>query len=211
MRDNSYNHPFGNSGFPIPRSFFKFRSIPGNERFLEKKFFLLPQTFISENETDMGVFLDQPNLLTDFFNKGIGVANATEAVNNLGSFNLANVATLPEDLKKPVLKVDVLEYKSNSMSFKVFSKNPGMFVYTDLWHKDWSVTVDGELVPLRKIFHTFKGVELERGTHEVRFVFKSNIGFLLILVNLMFFILIIVLITIVIYEQRTRRVLPIGG
>jgi len=206
MRDNSYNHPLLNSGFPIPRSFFKFRSIPGNERFLEKKFFLLPQIFISSNEADMGVFLDQPNLLTDFFNKGIGVANATKAMNNLGSFNLSNVATLPEDLKKQVLNVDVLEYKANSMSFKVFSKTPGMFVYTDLWHKDWNVTVDRELVPLRKIFHTFKGVELERGTHEVRFYFKSDIEFLFKLVSVIFFVLIIVLISIVMYEQGIRGV-----
>jgi len=202
MRDNSYNHPINNGGFPVPKNFFKFSSVFGSELFLEKKFHFLPRVLISNDENDMGLFLKQPNLLTLLFNKGVAVANATQITQNLGHIKSFDIGSLPDNLNKPFFKVDVLDYKANSVRFNVSLTEPGMFVYTDLWHEDWRLEVDGGLVPMRKVFHTFKGVELGPGTHEVKFIFKSKIGTFLILANIIFFGLIIALITVVVYEKQ---------
>ena len=201
LRDNSYNHPIENGGFPTPKSFSVFRSIPGNELYLANKFFFFSQVFISESKTDMGVFVERPDLLKKFFNKNIGIADSVEGVVNLGKIDLTKLETILDVPQQTNFNVEVQSYNANSMRFKVTSDIRGLFVYTDLWHKDWNVEVNGNRKPLRKIFHTFKGVELEPGVNEVRFIFRSKIGYSLIATNLIFAILLIVL-TLSIFQKK---------
>jgi hypothetical protein len=193
MTDNSYDHPIGNGGFMTPTKFLLFRSIFGNELFLSKKFFMLPQVFVSDNRKDMSLFLKQPGLLVEFLNKGIGLSDEAEKIANLGKIDLNMLDKFSETPQNSDLNIEVKEYNANSMHFRVSNKLAGLFVYTDLWEKDWRVEVDGNPSPLRKAFFTFKGVELQPGTHDVRFIFTSKIEHLMVTMNLFFIILLIIL------------------
>ena len=57
----------------------------------------------------------------------------------------------------------------------VHAKFPALLVLTDKYYPGWEVYVDGLRRPLIRTNICFKGVYLEPGKHEVRFVFKSNI------------------------------------
>ena len=61
-----------------------------------------------------------------------------------------------------------------------------MLTYTDLWDKSWVVKVDGEYAYLIKVFHTFKGVELPPGRHEIEFLYKSKVIVAIIVMNITF-------------------------
>ena len=193
MTDNSYDHPLKNSGFMTPTRFLLFRSIFGNELFLSKKFFMFPQVFVSDNRNDMSLFLKQPGLLVEFLNRGIGLSDEAEKITNLGKIDLNMLDKFSEVPQNSDLNIEVQEYNANSMHFRVSNKLTGLFVYTDLWEKDWRVEVDGNPSPLRKVFFTFKGVELKPGTHEVRFIFTNKIEHLMVTINLFFLILLIIL------------------
>jgi hypothetical protein len=100
-----------------------------------------------------------------------------------------------------------LDYNANSTQFKVTTNTGGLFVYTDLWHKDWNVEINGDPMPLRKIFHTFKGVELQPGVNEVRFIFKNKIGYSLIIMNLIFAFFLITLLLRIFLEKEDSCVM----
>ncbi len=204
MTDNSYNHPLQNSNFPMTRRFFLFREIIGNELFLSKKFFLFSRVFVSDNKKDMSLFLKQPGLLAEFFDKGIGLSDETEKVISLGKIDLNRLTDLPNAPLNSDLNIKVQEYNANSMHFRVSTKSTGLFVYTDLWDKNWRVEVDGNPMPLRKVFFTFKGVELEPGTHDVRFVFKSKVEYLLIAMNALFLFFTITLLSMTVFPRKYK-------
>ena len=73
-------------------------------------------------------------------------------------------------------------------------KQPGLFMYTDLWDNGWRVRVDGKEAPLRKVFHTFKGVELPVGIHEILFYYNNQLSFFIMLMNATFILCVLLLI-----------------
>jgi hypothetical protein len=202
MTDNSYHHPISNGGFILVKNFLLFRSIIGNELFLSKKFFMFPQVFVSDNGKDMSLFLKQPGLLAKFLNKGIGLSDEAEKITNLGKIDLSKLDDFSDIPQNPDLNIEVQKYNANSMHFRVSNKIAGLFVYTDLWDKNWRVEVDGDPMPLRKVFFTFKGVELKPGMHDVKFFFKSNIEHSLVILNLFFLILLLLLLIMTVFPRK---------
>jgi len=188
LKDNSYRSAqnvfenseagrFGISSFPMLKSYILFSSIPGSEDVLRQKFLFFHKMFISSNKKDMMAFRNNPGLLRDFIGNGVGLVDDIEdpaGGTSLGKFisdqalnnGVSNVRGAP-------MQVHVKEYRANSIAMEVSVSEDGLFTYTDSWYPGWKAYVDGESVPVRKVFHTFKGVELAKGTHEVKFIFRS--------------------------------------
>jgi len=204
MTDNSFNHPLSNGGFMMPKNFFLFRSIVGSELFLSKKFFFFPKVFVSQDKRDMTLFLKQPGLLAEFYKKGIGLSNETKTITNLGKIDLQELNGFYETPENYGLNIEVQKYNANSMHFRVSNEVAGLLIYTDLWDKNWYVEVDGNPIPIRKAFFTFKGVELKPGTHNVLFIFKNKIEALLITTNLFFAMLLVALFIMTVFSSKYK-------
>jgi len=79
----------------------------------------------------------------------------------------------------PFVTAEITSYKANKIVCSAESPYAGFLVFTDNWHPDWKVFVDGEKRKLYRANYTFRAVVLEPGKHEVVFAYISkhfNIG-----------------------------------
>lgn len=53
------------------------------------------------------------------------------------------------------------------------ASRPALLVLSDNWYRDWRATVGGREAPVHLVNHTFRGVVVPQGTHEVELTFRS--------------------------------------
>jgi uncharacterized membrane protein YfhO len=70
-----------------------------------------------------------------------------------------------------------------------------------MWDEGWRARVDGSNVPVRKVFHTFKGIDLSPGIHDIEFFYKSNVLFSIITMNTVSFLLLGWLIVLILFHR----------
>lgn len=68
---------------------------------------------------------------------------------------------------------EVLAHEPDRVVVRTTASRPALLVLADNWYKDWSATVSGREVPVHLTNHTFRGVVVPEGTHEVVFTFRS--------------------------------------
>lgn len=89
-------------------------------------------------------------------------------------FNKANGF---EAKAKPIVKESsmfkLVDFNLNNISFKTNFSKRQFLVYNDAYHKDWHVYIDGKEKDLFRVNWAFKGVWVEEGEHQVRFVYKN--------------------------------------
>ena len=167
-----YDHSWVFSKSPVNQGYYT-ADIPAywylkNLNFLSKIFYLSgkvrmqsPAVVRANHKTD-----------NDFIDALVGqVADSSEAV--------SIVDRLPEDIVLDAGKISLgtisnIEMKPNSFSASVNSRSPALLVLTDKYYPGWEVYVDGGRRTLIRTNICFKGVYLEAGNHEVRFVFYSK-------------------------------------
>jgi len=205
LKDNSYKTmggSFGFSSFPLLKSYYLFMSLPGHEQVMRRKFFFFRKCFTSLEAADMIAFMRDPELLEAMLVRGVGIVDKLNATGiSLGPFQPESVRTMSESDETDFI-VKIIEYKANSIRMTVSVNQPGLFAYTDSWDEGWQVKLDGMAVPLRKVFHTFKGVELSSGIHEVKFHYLSKSIISILAMNIVFIFCILGL---VLYSLRSVR------
>ncbi len=68
---------------------------------------------------------------------------------------------------------EVLAHEPDRVVVRTTASRPALLVLSDNWYRDWTATVDGRDAPVHLTNHTFRGVVVPQGTHEVEFVFRS--------------------------------------
>lgn len=68
-------------------------------------------------------------------------------------------------------EVDVLRYRNNSIELGVRTSRPGILVASESYYPGWRVYVDGRERKLLKADYVLRGVALEAGAHNVKFVY----------------------------------------
>lgn len=71
--------------------------------------------------------------------------------------------------------IDVLEFGSAEYVADVDAPQGGFLVLAEAWFPGWRVEVDGRDAPLLRADHLFQAVRLEPGRHRVRFVYRSRL------------------------------------
>ncbi|MHB9073481.1 MAG: YfhO family protein [Desulfobaccales bacterium] len=192
LKDNSFKTlgwVYGFSSFPLTKSYYLFSSLPGHEDFMKKKFFFFSKCYTSGQHSDMVAFMHDPGLLQRMLEGGVGMVdqvNSSEV--SLGPFSSRASRSIPAVAEKGPLEVDVRKYNANSILLNVFVDKRGVLAYSDLWDKGWRVKVDGGDANLVKVFHTFKGVELSPGRHEIEFLYNSKVIVAIIVMNITFWV-----------------------
>ncbi len=87
--------------------------------------------------------------------------------------------------------VFLLKKSANTFSFDIDIREDVFMLYTDLYHKGFTATIDGKEVSILKGFGIFKAIELSKGRHVVEFKFKPFYGYMLffyLIISIGFFI-----------------------
>jgi hypothetical protein len=71
--------------------------------------------------------------------------------------------------------IDVRTYGTGEYRADVDAPRGGFLVLAEAWFPGWRVEVDGREAPLLRADHLFQGVRLEPGRHQVRFVYRSRL------------------------------------
>ena len=192
LKDNSYKTiSMGGPSTCIGsfKRYHLFIRLPGYEQMMRKKFFFFGKCFVSEEPKDMMAFKRDPELFTSVLARNIGIVdsieNDFEKVSS-GKFKPESVSNIPVAGVGDSFTADVKEYNANNIKITVKANKEGLFTYTDLWDDGWHVRLDGKNAPLKKVFHTFKGVFLTPGVHEVEFFYRSKTLISILVMNVAF-------------------------
>ena len=70
--------------------------------------------------------------------------------------------------------VEVVEYRPEHVALKARLDQPGLLVLTDAYYPGWTVWVDGQEQPLRRVDYLFRGVVLTAGEHRIDFRYEPT-------------------------------------
>tara|TARA_Y100000294_G_scaffold170379_1_gene182639 strand:- start:1489 stop:3780 length:2292 start_codon:yes stop_codon:yes gene_type:complete len=198
LEENTYQAPIENRGigsFPILKNHIIFRSLPGSDLLLRNKFFLFDKVFLSDNSSYFSDLKKQPELLKKLLENNIGVVDFPgDPRHPAYSGQLDPEAILSSRKDNPsakILSLDVTKFNANSIKLNLVTSKPGILLYTDTWDNGWHAKINGNSVPVLKVFHTFKGVELMKGEYDIEFYFHNSVLSSLIFFNATYFVLFI--------------------
>jgi hypothetical protein len=76
---------------------------------------------------------------------------------------------------EPYSRVKIKEYQLHSVTIEVESDSPGLLILTDTYHPDWMVTVNGKKERILPTDLCFRGVFLDSGIYEVKFIYFPKV------------------------------------
>lgn len=113
------------------------------------------------------------------------------------SFDFRSTAVLPAPLEQPLPDAplagaaQVTLHSPDRVVVRTSANRDALLVLADNYYEDWRVTVDGAPARLHRANHTFRGVRVGAGEHEVIFTFeptKLYVGFAIHLVGMVLLI-----------------------
>jgi hypothetical protein len=213
LEENTYAPPIGKKGmsaFPILKDHLIFRSIPGSDLLLRKKFFLFEKVFFSTNPDYFSDLSKKPELMGRLIDNKIGVVDFPgdpEHPAYIGPLDFDAIKFSKEVPSAKTLGLDVKEFNANSVKLNISNNKPGLLVYTDTWDEGWHAKINGNSVPVVKVFNTYKGIELNAGEHEIEFYFSNSVLSSLIIFNIAYFaLLVFVTVDFIISLPRNTRI-----
>lgn len=96
-------------------------------------------------------------------------------------------AALPGDGGASAGTTEIAVYESDRVVVRTAADERGLLVLADNMYEGWEATIDGEPAPILYTNHTFRGVVVEAGEHEVIFRFRPpdlRLGFWIYVVGL---------------------------
>ena len=74
----------------------------------------------------------------------------------------------------PIKKVAISTYKPEYVKLEVSNPKGGILIFTDLYHPNWSVNIDGKLGSVNQAYGIVRSVYISPGTHNVEFKYSVN-------------------------------------
>ncbi|MEM7391816.1 MAG: hypothetical protein AAF492_05660, partial [Verrucomicrobiota bacterium] len=73
----------------------------------------------------------------------------------------------------PLTPVEIVRYEREQIDLKADLKTAGILLLNDRFHPRWEASVNGKPARILRCNAVMRGVELEKGTHEVRFTYRK--------------------------------------
>ena len=125
------------------------------------------------NEDVMGSawFVDEVQKVTDSNQELLGLSSIDYNKTCL-STNLNN-KTYSDSSKN---YIEIVDKRANQITYKVFSNDTGFIVFSEAFYKDgWVAKINGEITDHHKVNYLLRGLEVEKGEHEIVFTFEPNV------------------------------------
>lgn len=135
--------------------------------------------------------LDQAPLVNDhalgsawFVDEVRTVKDADEEIVQLGQIDPRRVALVDQRWAAhvadagdpgPEARVDLTLYKTNALTYQVYSANGGVVVFSEIWYgPEWVAEIDGKQAPYVRADYVLRAMKVPPGEHTVRFYIQSK-------------------------------------
>jgi hypothetical protein len=98
-------------------------------------------------------------------------------------------------------KVRIKEYMLHSVLVEVESDAPGLLILTDTYHPDWKVMINGMKKKIVPADLCFRGVFLEAGKNEVKFIYFPTVFYICVAVSFM----VLSVLTVLVIRKLNRK------
>ena len=125
------------------------------------------------NEDVMGSawFVDEVQKVTDPNQELLGLSSLDYNKTCLSSD--LNNKTYPDSSKN---YIEIVDKRANQITYKVFSNDTGFIVFSEAFYKNgWVAKINGEITDHHKVNYLLRGLEVEKGEHEIVFTFEPNV------------------------------------
>jgi len=125
------------------------------------------------NEDVMGSawFVDEVQKVTDSNQELLGLSSIDYKKTCL-STNLNN-KTYPNSSEN---YIEIVDKRANQIKYKVSSNDTGFIVFSEAFYKKgWVAKINGEITDHYKVNYLLRGLEVEKGEHEIIFTFEPNV------------------------------------
>lgn len=133
---------------------------------------------LMEGDLRRGVFVEESDRLSAIGDRSILLATDYRVpITDYGSFNPGSEQEIIEHFNglqsaNRILNLDLSN--PNRVRLTIGITIPSMLVMTDLWHPDWSATVNREPARLLRVNYLQRGLWLQKGQHEVIMTFVPD-------------------------------------
>ena len=86
----------------------------------------------------------------------------------------SNKAINVTDVSEINYVVNCKAYNANEIEYEVTTNQDGIFVATEFYYPGWYVTIDGKSEDLLQVDYAFRGVQIKKGKHIVKFYYFPN-------------------------------------
>ena len=125
------------------------------------------------NEDVMGSawFVDEVQKVTDSNQELLGLSSIDYKKTCL-STNLNN-KTYPDSSEN---YIEIVDKRANQITYKVSSNDTGFIVFSEAFYKNgWVAKINGDITDHYKVNYLLRGLEVEKGEHEIVFTFEPNV------------------------------------
>ena len=128
---------------------------------------------LKTNEDVMGSawFVDEVQRVTDSNQELLGLSSLDYNKTCLSSD--LNNKTYPDSSKN---YIEIVDKRANQITYKVSSNDTGFIVFSEAFYKKgWVAKINGEITNHHKVNYLLRGLEVDRGEHEIIFTFEPNV------------------------------------
>ncbi len=99
--------------------------------------------------------------------------------------------------------IRIVEYTPNEVVYSYRANSDGIITFPEAFHKDWSVTVNGEKAKVLKTNLIFRGVAVKEGQGEIVFTFHISQRFKVLL--LIGFVSLLALVSLYLVPEKLKK------
>jgi hypothetical protein len=94
-----------------------------------------------------------------------------EVIVNSEGIDLSNYSEIDSAFSS---KLKVLEYKPNEMLYKASISKACIMVFSEIYYPAWICEIDGNKTDILQVNHSFRGIELPKGTHTIKMYYEDD-------------------------------------
>ena len=118
-------------------------------------------------------------LLSDveiFKENGLIQSNTTSGAYIIGPSKEDNSPNNSLNDQEIIPSIDLISYSPNRMIYQSNHSDRGFAVFSEMHYPSgWTASVDGELVPIKKVNYALRGIEVPEGSHKIVFDYKPEV------------------------------------
>lgn len=146
--------------------------------FFPPKVSLKPVYYISYNDSwyyeNYRQFYKKHEYESDARNELLGVKNGNRIFFSK-SISHQTITDFLNDSRELNNEYEIIEFTGNKLKIRLLSSDDGYISYVDNWDPDWKAYIDGNEVPLERLFETFKSVRIHEGDTVVIFSYEPSL------------------------------------
>jgi hypothetical protein len=176
---------------------------------LNTRYFILPNGQVQRNYEALGNawFVDSIRLVANPDEEILALYDfdpTTTAIIDRSKFDKIVNNFIPQ--KDTLASIKLTHYQANKLIYKTSSTTSQLAVFSEVFHRNWRVTVDGQKVPIIRANYILRSLVIPEGEHEIVFTYDSDIYRMSVKISLYSSIFVgLLLIAVIVFMVRRKK------